>query len=59
MNYMVIEFFVAIQSLMYAMAWSPCNASEFSSGFIFKWFNSASDCQVLKYEPSHLWVTQI
>lgn len=21
---------------------------------IFKWFNFASDCQVLKYEPSHL-----
>ena len=51
---MEIHFFVAVKILIYAMAWSPCNASEFSSVFIFKWFNSASDCQVLKYEPSHL-----
>lgn len=55
---MVIQFFVSIKILIYAMAWSPCKASEFSSVFIFKWFNSASDCQVLKYEPLHLWVTQ-
>lgn len=56
---MEIQFFVAIKILIYAMAWSPCNASECSSVFIFKWFNSVSDCQVLKYEPSHLWVTRL
>lgn len=54
----MIQIFGAIKILIYAIAWSPWKGFASSSVFIFKWFNSASDCQVLKYEPSHLWVTQ-
>lgn len=58
MSYKVIQFFGTITILIYAVAWRPCRGSEFSSGFIFKWFNFAPDCRVLKHEPSHLWVTR-
>lgn len=37
------------------MLWPAALAKALSSLLlIFKWFNFASDCQVLKYEPSHL-----
>lgn len=58
MSYKVIQFLGAITIQIYAVAWRTCIGSDFSSVFIFKWFNFAPDCQVLKYEPSHLWVTR-
>lgn len=50
----VTLLFGAIKSVIHAV-WPAAHAEALSFHLlIFKWFNFASDCQVLKYEPSHL-----
>ena len=54
MVWKVTLLFGAIKSVIHAV-WPAALAEALSFHLlIFKWFNFASDCQVLKYEPSHL-----